>query len=707
VSTAVEENNVQRIGPFEVSSPLARCLVSLLDALGWRGDHGHLAEALPCDPDEMDLVEFLNTMANLNFEGHGIDIRLDRFDDRLLPGLFVGDEGGVKVLVKSGGDEILAYDGTTARYTQIPRRREEGTIFIFKMVESENLSLLQSQPYWFARVLARFRKLFVNSLVLSLILSLLALLSPLFIMSIYGHMTVAGSVSSYVFWGVGITIFIIANAGFRLLRSYLMGFISVRLGNIVGNQVLRRLLYLPPSFTETASLGAQVARIKDFETVRDFFAGPAATALLDMPFILLLMVGMVVIGGNVAYVPLAAILLFVLFSLGIGQIVKRVNVQSARAGSQKQEFILETLTNLRAVKYAGNRQRWLERYRTLSADAAMNSYNSAKINAVINAVSHILVSLAGIATVGVGATNVMAGRMSMGALMACVFLVWRILAPLRTGFVVITQIDRIRKSIVQLNRFMAIPLENKPETAMTLSRSVAGRISFSQVAMRYSSDAFPALIGVSFEIEQGESLAIVGHDGAGKSTVLKLILGMYVPQAGRILVDDMNVRQMDLIMLRRAIAYAPEANHLFHATIAENLRLANPAAADEELHQAAGKAGLLPAIQALPDQFETNIDASTSSQFTSDFAKRLTLARVFLKKSSLWLLDEPGKGLSSGTWLIEELEKLKGLTTVVMVTQSQELIDLADKMLWLDRGRVRMFGPSRSVKEKYLEDITQ
>jgi ATP-binding cassette subfamily C protein LapB len=687
-------------------SNLKHCLMPLLDALEWRGDQGQLAEARAGESHEMGLFDILNTMANLGFEGHQFDTCIDQITEHLTPCIFVARDGAARVIVKSDGEYILAYDSPELGYRRVFKEQAEGTAIFFKRLERADLSLLQSQPDWFAKVMARFRKLFFNVLLLSLILSLLALISPLFIMSIYGQMTAVNDTSTYVFWIFGVTIYAIANGGFRILRTYMMGFISVRLGNIVGNQVMRRLLYLSPASTENAALAPQVARIRDFETVRDFFAGPAATALLDLPFILLLIVGLVIIGGTIAYVPAVAVLLFVMFGFAITRVTKRVNVQVAQTGSQKQEFLLEMLTNLMTIRYMGVRGPWLERYRSLSAAASIRSNEAARLNAIINTITAFIVSGSLVATVGVGALSVMAGRMDVGALMASIFLVSRILGPLKTGFVVISQIDKIRKSIAQLNRFMKMPLEKKAKASAIPTLHLGGGISFSNISLRYSSDAFPALIGVNMQVEQGEMLAIVGHEGAGKSTMLKLVLGMYIPQIGRVLVGDMNVRQIDPIRLRRSISYASESAQLFNGTLADNLRLTNPIATEEDLRLSVRKTGILSAIEALPDGFETIVNVALSEQFSRNFTKRLVLARTFLRKSTLLLLDSPEDSLSSTAWLVEELSQLKQSCTIIMVTQSRELFDLSDKMAWVDHGRLHMFGPSENVANKYNDHIS-
>jgi ATP-binding cassette subfamily C protein/ATP-binding cassette subfamily C protein LapB len=685
---------------------LRRCLVPLLDAVGWRGDHGDLAVAMPDQPEAMDLADLVNTMAQLKYEGHSASVDLARLDARALPCLFLGAGEAPRVLVHGAGGGFLAYDGARGAYLQVPRRRARGTAMFFRPVSGEALALLDTQPDWFARVLGRFRSLLLWAMLLSLVLSLLALASPTLVSWIYGQMTVAGSAITYAFWGCGVALFLLATTGVQLLRAKMMGYTGARLGHLVGSEVMRRLLYLPPSYTETAPLGAQLARIRDFETVRDFFSGPAIAALMDMPFIVILMVGMVFTGGTVAYVPLAAIVLFVALGLAANQVIKRGNTAVSAAGAAKQEFTLEVLTSLAAIKNAGMGARWRERYRDLSAEAAAQGRRAAFTSAVISAASAVLVSAAGIATVAVGVMNVLAGRMTMAALMGCMFLVWRILAPLRTGFVVMTQVDRIRKSVAQLNRFITMPLESRPVATVQVHRNLMGAVSLSQVSIRYSADAFPALLGLDLTVAAGQVVALVGHDGAGKTSVLKLILGMYVPQAGRILIDGMNVRQLDPIALRRSIAYAPQGVHLFHVTVAENLRLSHPAATDEDLPQACERAGVLSAVKALPHGLDTVLDEAAQARLGQDVSRRLCLARAWLRPSRLVLLDEPERGLTSTADLVAEIRRLKGSVTFIIVTHNPGLLDLADQVLWLDRGRVRQLGPAAQVVPQYFGAAT-
>jgi len=690
-------------GASETASDFAKCLVPLLDTLGWRGNSTQLSEALPHVPEEMGQTEFLNTLANLKFEGQLTQTRMHRIDPRLMPCLFVPKRGAAKVLVAPGSNRgLLVYDGDTGEYSQIKRRRTRGTAIMFRGMRSGAPSFLRQQTDWFRKVILRFRSLFGCALVLSLLLSIMAMMVPIFVMVTYNQLNTAGSIYTLQYLGAGVGIFILADTGFKFLRSRVFRFASVRLGNIIGNEVVRRILYLPPAYTESANLGAQVARIRDFETVREFFGGPALVAVVELPFMALLIACLFFIGGAIGFVPIIAIVLFAVFGLLMAPVINRANGVTAQAGSVRQSFVVETLSNLRAIKTSGVADTWKERYRELSAEAIVAGFETAKLTAIVNAASQTVTMTAGLATMAVGAFSVAAGSMTAGALLASMILVWRVLAPIKTGFTVLSQLGRIRKSIAQVNRLMNMPLEDRSETTTSISRTIKGKVSFSRVSIRYTPDSHPALIGADFSVEPGETLLILGHDGAGKSTILKLIMGLYQSQAGRILIDDTNIRQLDPVALRHDVAYAPQGTYEFYGTIRQNLLLAYPPATDKDLEDAAAKAGVLDDVRALPGGFDTRIGDHNSGHLSAILRRRLGLARVFLRRANLMLLDEPELG--AGAALLDTLSELKGKTTLVICTHDQRFFGIADKVLWLESGRTRMYGPASEVCPKFIKE---
>ncbi|WP_051261943.1 peptidase domain-containing ABC transporter [Desulfovibrio inopinatus] len=684
---------------FVFPGGLGPCIPPLLDALGWRGSDAHLAESFPHLSDSIDLSDLLNVMANLKFGSRSVHIRQDALDPRMLPCLFVDENGRVAVLAKSDGRSQLVFDADTQSYSTLSPQPIKGTAFFFTPVDIQGHSLHRKQQQWFRKALSRFHKTIKQGLLISFLLSVLALIMPLFVMMIYDQMPFFENNTTLAYISMGVIVFVLSDFGLRVMRNGILSFIGARLGNIVGNEVFRRILYLPPSFTESASIGSQAARIRDFETIRDFFSGQAFIALLEIPFITLLVVAMGFLGGYVVFVPLLAIGSFLLLALIYLPKVRRSNAAVAKANAARQELVMEILLKMRAIKMTSTPGMWETRFRQLSAECSAQSYQAAQLASQINVWTNSLIMGAGVCTMAFSVKNVLAGTMSMGALVACMILVWRILAPLRSAFVVMLQVERINKSVNQVDRLMNLDIEHRSESLLNLNRNIRGQVAFSQVSIRYMKDAQPALLSVSFKIENNEILAVAGHDGAGKSTILKLIMGLYSPQAGRITLNNTSLGQIDPLSLRRSISYAPQDPHFFYGTIAQNLRLTNPLASDDALRDACKRSGILEAIEAMPEGMGTRIGDHRMKQIPVSFLKKLNLARALLRPASLVLLDEvlERPGADESSIILDALEELRGHASIVMVTNSAPYLKLVDKILWLEKGRVRAFGAKDAV----------
>jgi ATP-binding cassette subfamily C protein LapB len=693
---------------FDPVSDFAGCLLPMLDALGWRGSLAQVYESLPHQPNHMGYTEFLNVMAGLKFGSLSERCRLDEIDARLLPCLFVPDKQPACVLVRDGDQGYLAFDGHERQFVQLAKRPDVGSAVFFHALQRGRKSPLNQQENWFRLVVRRFMPVMLLGVLLSLVLSVGAIVVPIFTMTIYDQVFAGRSDWTLYGFVFGAVAFLLVDVAFRLLRSWLFSFVGIRLGYIAGSEIFRRILFLPPAFTETASLGAQISRIRDFETVRDFFTGSALLSLLELPFVAFLLLALFMIAGPVTYVPLAGVLVLVLMGMLLYPKVQSTNARSADSISKKRELTVEMLTSFRAIKYTGTMDYWMQRYEAMSADAALYSFEASHLMNVANVVSQMVVTLSGVASVAVGVLYVLSGGMTSGALMAAMMLVWRILMPLRTGFGVVTQLDKLQKSIQQLDRLMNLQMERNQEASLLVERQFRGNVSFSQVSIRYLSDSAPALMGVSFELKHGETLLVIGHDGAGKSTLLKLILGMYHPQGGRILVGSQNVRQMDPALLRRSVGYASQHNTLFYGTIAQNLRFADPSADQMTMEKAARKVALLEDIEQMPEGFNTRVGDHNIAQLSASFQRRVTLARVFLRRFSIMLFDEPERGLTpvQEKKLLDALNTMKGDTTVIMTTtRPLAVAHVADMVLWLENGRVRAYGPGNAVMAEYRKSM--
>jgi ATP-binding cassette, subfamily C, bacterial LapB len=705
---ALEQYERQRahnvLGGFSAASDLAACLMPLLRALKWKGDPRHVAEALPHFANDLDLTGLRNVMANLNYSSRPERLLLATVDQRLLPCLFLPDNGHALVVESIEGAEATAFDSATGAVATINVRRLKGTAYFFT---HQGLDAAARPQGWFRSVIERFRPLYWQAFFVTLLLNVLSLATPLFNMAIYDKVIGTSSLPMLVSLSVGVSMALASDAVLREVRARIMAFVGARLDNIMGNSIFQHILSLPPGFTERATIGAQVARIKDFESVREFFTGALATVFMELPFAVFYFAIIGILGGVLAVVPVIAMLLFLVGGYLIMPIVRKNVSLAGRAAARRQEFLIETMGKMRAVKLAAAEHTWGTRYRDMSARAAMGGFKNGLFASMIGTVSNMLIMTTGLATICIGVLGVIDGNMTIGGLIAAMMLVWRVLSPMNTGFTLIQRLEQVRASIRQIDGLMAIKPERDPRAMVTPLKNVKGRVVFSRVSLRYSNDTDPALVGVSFEVEPGEVVAVTGRNGSGKSTILKLILGLYAPQAGSIHIDAADIRQIDPVEVRHAIAYVPQVCNLFFGTVAQNLRLANPTATDADLRWACDQADVWDEIMALPRGLDTRIGDGASDHLPTSFVQKLSLTRGYLKRSPIMLFDEPVNGLDfeGDRTFMQAIETLRGQSTIFMVTHRPSHLRIADRILVFDGGYLRLAGPAEEVRARIPPDL--
>ncbi len=713
--TGSQDRGRGELAALKEATDLSNCIVPLLEALHWRGDPRHVAEAIPHFVDHIDATAFRNIMATLHYETRPVSIALNKIDPRLFPCIFLPVDGDAMVLLSLQQGRVNIYDGGKAAYGEIDRSSLSGTALFLTVVDADELLPTQQKVGWFRAVTERFRSLFYQTLGITLILNILALATPMFVMGVYDKVVATGSMPTLAFFAIGVGIAILCDLVLRYIRTRILAFIGARLDNIVGIAIFHKILFLPPALTERATIGAQVARIKDFETIRDFFTGPMALTLFELPFVVIFIIVIAYLGGPVAFVPIIMIALYGILTLIFTPLIRAAVSKAARAGARRQELVVETLGGMRAVKYCGAEAVWLERYRTLSAKAALHGFAASQYSSLVQTMSHVLMVAAGVGTIVFGVFRILNGDMSIGGLVASMMLVWRVLGPLQTAFVSMSRIAQVKASIGQINNLMNIRAEREQHSKLNPIKRMEGFVSFNRVSIRYSPEADPALVGVTFDIDPGEVVTIVGGNGSGKSTVLKLMVGMYQAQAGSIRIDNQDIRQMDPIELRHAISYVPQSLQFFYGTISQNLRLAHPTATDEDLRWACFKAGVLDEIDNLKQGsgkwqrqgFEIRIGDSGAGQMPTSLLQRLNLARGYLKRAPIMLFDEPGNGLDfeGDQAFMRMIDEMRGETTCLIVTHRPSHLKLSDKIVWLDYGNVRAFGPAQEVLSQMPKDF--
>jgi len=691
-----------KIGAFNAESPFASCLIPLLTALGWRGDVRGLFEALPHFANSLDLTEFRNTLAQLHYKTVQSSACISQIDERLFPCLFAAQEDQPMIILSREAEGIRIFDSTDRTEKILEDISITGTAYFISSEFTTHTNKKKTEKpdeNWVGNLALRFKSTIKQLFLMTFLLNIFALLVPLFIMAIYDKVIPSKSPDTLTYLTMGIAFAILCEILLRIVRSKFIAYLGARVENIITNRTFQKLLSLPPSMTETSPIGAQVSRLKEFDTIKGLFSGTLVNVALELPFVVIFLAIIAVLGGSIAYIPIVMMGVFGLVAFILLPPMKRAVAQSSRQKAERHGFLVESMSNLRTIKQTASEKSWLDRFRHLSAGAAYTHFRTSQISLLMQSIAQAIMMAAGVATIGFGVLRILNADMTIGALIACMALVWRVLSPLQNLFLTLSRLEQIISSVKQINLLMKIKSEDDPSPSNLSNREFSGNIVVDRVSFRYRQNSEPALLGVSFKVNPGEMLAIMGHNASGKSTALKLLLSMSRPQAGQVILDGMDIRQINPITLRRSIAYIPQESHFFHGTIAQNLRLSQPMATDEDIVTACTTANVLDDISALEYGFNTRIGDQSIQSLPSSFLQRISLAQAYLKKSPILLLDEPAKTLdfAGDTAFMKSLESIKGKTTILMVSHRPSHIKMADKVLVLENGMVQKFGSPKEI----------
>lgn len=692
---------------FDEESDLSVCLLPLLIAFEWQGQPRDLAEAMPHLVRRLELSGLCSIMANLGLFPKHLDGDPVHLDSRLMPCLFVPrGKPAMVVLKRLSNGNLWVFDSVRRIETEIKPTKETGEIYLFQKLD-ETGKKKRPDANWIGTMMLRFRRHILLSFVLTVVGTALGLIPPLFVKSIYDRVLPTGDFVMGYFLMAGVLIVIVVDGLLRSLKSRIMAFVGGRSEYILGNSVFQRIITLPATSVEGASISHQVGRVKSLESLRDFFLGPLAMLAFELPAMVVLLVAIAIVNPWVLLVILLSIISFALLGFLTRKTSERSVAKAGQIGTARWEFLNEALIDMRPIRIAGAGQAWVKRFRELSGKSVMANFHDHEVHARIASISQLIGSITGLLALAVSAYLSITGAISGGTMVATMMVLWRLTGPMQNIFQAATGLVKIRSNINQVESLMRLRGESETGVFQTIRSNVSGTLSFARVSFRYANDADPVLLGVSFSVEPGKVMVIAGGNGSGKSTLLKLIERVYIPQAGTIRLDNVDIRQLTAADLRSKISYMPQNCELFYGTVAQNLRLVYPVATDAELDWAVEMAGLTEDIKALPEGLKTRISNSRSSQLPHGFRQRLSLARTLLKPASLVLLDEPGTGMdqSGEEALLRCVEWLRGRSTLIMVSHRPGHMRLADVVILMEHGQVAAHGAFDHIKDKIMSRL--
>ncbi len=404
---------------------------------------------------------------------------------------------------------------------------------------------------WLSGPLAANKAIYIKVAIAAAMINFFALVTALFTMTVYDRVVPNNATELLIGLTIGLVFVVIFDFVLKLLRAYFVDVAGARIDADIGKSIFEKILTSRFELGR-GSTGGLAGLVREIETLRDFFASATLTALVDLPFIFITLAVIAMIGGWIVMVPLLTIPLVVGTALATQPMMRKLSAENLGEALSKQAVLVETIGSLETVKSSNAgamlSQRW---------DAAVQGHAGSSLRQRV--VSTIAINMAGsaqtIAYTGVVVAGVFAianQTLTMGGLIACSILSGRVVAPLGTIAHLLTRINAARTAYSQIDKMMEQPPEG-PEGQGLQVYDLEGRIEFRDVDFRYPGAAELALTGVSFRIEPGERVALIGPIGSGKSTIARLLIGLYPPSSGIVLLDGTDIRQLTPKSLRAKV----------------------------------------------------------------------------------------------------------------------------------------------------------
>ncbi len=652
--------------------------------------------ALPHLVEKLVAPHYIAALQNLGAKLQHSKVRLKDLTTSDLPCLFLTRSGPIALVLAAEDGQWKIRTAADGALRWISQGNLQGTAVRIDSQENEE------KKSGFAKKFIGLYNIIAGLLAASLFTNLAALASPLLIMVIYDQIIPTKSISTIISFTFAATVVILLDISIRTIRALAIAHMGSLVERELGLSLFKKLSHLPLSSLEKSGVHEQIARLRQFESFRDIFSGQLFTTLLDLPFSLIFVLIIFYLSPMVGLLLLGVIIVFVISTFISLAVQRSVTEKSAATRNAQQQLLYEASKNVLLIQRLGAEGYWSERLEK-AADAAANAARRAKRAQLISQTfGQSLMMAAGAGTIAFGAASTVSGDVSIGALIALMTLVWRVLGPVQTLYSSATQLRGFMSGVQQIERVLSLETEPVRSATGGVAKKLSGRINISNVTHRFDSAQEPVLSGVSISINPGEITAFCGLSGSGRSTLFNLINRLYTPTSGAILFDGVDYRQIAVDDLRRAVTAERQYTDFFHGTIRQNFELANPVVTPNEIGIVLDALGLSDYVRKLPLGLETRMDEAFQKKMSKSLGKSLGLARCLLRDSEIYLLDEPGNGLDATHEhrFLTCLNALRGARTVLMTSDRPSHWELADNIVFMDRGKIVINEPRATALPK-------
>ncbi|MFA7087134.1 MAG: type I secretion system permease/ATPase [Aliarcobacter sp.] len=532
------------------------------------------------------------------------------------------------------------------------------------------------ENHWLWGTMKIVRDTYRDVIIASLLINIFVLATPLFTMNVYDRVIPNDAKDTLWILSIGVLIVYGIDVVLKFLRTYFLETAGKKTDIIASSLIFERVLDLKMS-SMPSSVGSMANILKEFESIRSFITSSTISLLIDLPFIILFLITIYYIGGVFVVVPVVIIIFIVFYTLYAKEKLQNSIKQSYEASSMKNGVLIESLSSIETLKSLGATGYSQWKWEEATSQIADKSISSKTISASITTVTSFLLQLNTVAIIIVGTYLIGEKMISMGALIAVVIISSRAIAPMGQVASLLSTFHHTKVSYKALDDIMNMPVEHPQGKKFVARPEYRGNIEFKNVGFTYPNSDKSTLNNLNFRINEGEHIAIIGKIGSGKSTIHKLLLSLYVPNEGAILVDNIDTKQLDPTELRKNIAYVSQDVLLFNGTVKENIVYRLPHIDDEKIIEAATVSGVMDFINKHPKGFDMPV-GERGAFLSGGQRQSIAIARAILQDYPIVLLDEPTSAMDSSTeakFIKSIKENLKG-KTMILVTHKTSLLSL-------------------------------
>jgi ATP-binding cassette subfamily C protein LapB len=694
--------------------PLLACLVELTRIHGRPSTRAALSAGLPLEGGCLTPSLFARAATRAGLSSRIVRRALDSIDSALLPVILLlkgdqacvllgwneageaGNDRAQLLFPETGQGEVtLTRSELTERYMGIALFARPRFVFDARTPEVGKVV----QRHWFWGALFEQSGVYRDVIGAALLINIFALVMPIFSMNVYDRVVPNNATDTLWMLALGVLLVFGMDFMMRLLRGHFVDLASARIDVKLSALIMERVLGMRLE-GRPASVGSFASNLRSFESVRDFIASATVTALIDFPFALVFLLVIAWISWPLVFIPITGLIIGLIYAYLVQHKMHELAETTYRAAALRNASLVESLTALETIKTQGAEGVIQAKWERTTAFLARTSAQMRLLSATATNGATTIAQVVNVFLIVAGVYLIHERLLTMGGLIAVTMLGGRSIAPLGQSVGLLMQFQNARMSLETLDKLMEQPVE-RPDAAAFIHRpELLGEIEFRNVSFSYPGQGEAALQNISLRITPGEHIVVLGRTGSGKTTLQKLMLGLYQPTDGVVRIDGIDLRQLDPADLRRNVGFVGQDATLFYGTLRENISIGAPYADDSTIVQAAEVAGLTQFVNRHPKGFDMLIGERGES-LSGGQRQEVAIARAVLMDPPVLIFDEPTSAMDFSTenGFKGRLRRFAAHKTMVIVTHRTSLIDLATRIIVVDEGRIVADGPRDKVVE--------